>query len=99
MISCVFKVVEMADDESAWFIMEQIIAGNDIGSNLPIMYTDEEGNQVDMFLNMSGDGNVEPEPQQNLAVAEGTDEVYIIYNVLPHLECLFHYYYVLINES
>jgi hypothetical protein len=42
--------------------MELIIAGNASGSNLPITYTDKEGNQVDMFLNMFGDGNEEPEP-------------------------------------
>nr|TKV94006.1 hypothetical protein SEVIR_9G267700v2 [Setaria viridis] len=51
-----------------------IIAGDGSGSNLPISYTDEEGTQADMFLNISGYGNDEPEPQQNLAVAEGSGD-------------------------
>ena len=52
----------MADDETARYVMEQIIVGDGSGDNLPISYTDEEGTQADMFLNMSGDGNEELEP-------------------------------------
>ena len=78
------SVVEMADDETARYLMEQIIAGDGSGSNLPISYTDEEGTQADMFLNMSGYGNEEPEPQQNLTMVEGSGEVYIISIVLCH---------------
>ena len=75
MIPCVFQsIVEMVDDETARYLMEQIIAGDGSGDNLPISYTDEEGTQVDMFLNMSGNGNEEPEPQQNLVVVEGSSD-------------------------
>nr|XP_034604592.1 clumping factor A-like [Setaria viridis] len=45
--------------------MERIIAG-DSTSNLPIAYTDEDGSQADMFLNLFAEGNEEPEPQQNV---------------------------------
>ena len=64
----------MADDKATRYLMEQIIAGDGSGSNLPITYTDEEGSQEDMFLNMSGDGNEELEPQQNFAMAEGSGD-------------------------
>lgn len=76
----------MADEEHARYLMEQIIAGCS-GYNLPVTYSDQEGSQVDMFLNMSGDGNEEPEPkpEQNLAMTEGSGEVYIISIILPHL--------------
>jgi hypothetical protein len=37
-----------------------------------------------MFLNMSADGNEEQQPQQQLAVAEGSGEVYITILVLFH---------------
>ena len=82
-------LVEMGDEEDARYIMEQIIAGG--SSNVPIAYIEDEGSQADMFLNMSGDGNDEPEhridgnAEQNLTVMEGSGEVYIIFIVLPHL--------------
>ena len=77
-------IVEMADDETARYIMEQIIAGDGSGDNVPLSYTDEEGTQADMFLNMSADGNEEQQPQQQLAVAEGFGEVYTTILVLFH---------------
>ena len=89
MISCVFGVVEMADDENARFILEDIIVGRDHN----VTYPEEETHQADTYLNISADGNEEPE--QNLATAEDTAEVYVINNVVPQEEC----YYVLINES
>lgn len=50
MIPCMFQsIVEMADDETARYIMEQIIAGDGSGDNLPLSYTDEEGTQADML--------------------------------------------------
>nr|TKV95278.1 hypothetical protein SEVIR_9G352600v2 [Setaria viridis] len=64
----------MADDETARYIMEQIIAGDGSGDNVPLSYIDEEGTQADMFLNMSADGNEEQQPQQQLAVKEGSGE-------------------------
>ena len=95
MIPCMFQsVVEMVDDETARYIMEQMTAGDGSGDNLPLSYTDEEGTQADMFLNMSADGNEEHEPQQHLAVAEGSGEVYMNCIVSRH-----RYYYVLVNES
>ena len=85
MIPCMFAaIVEMADDETARYIMEQIIAGDGSGDNVPLSYTDEEGTQADMFLNMSADGNEEQQPQQQLAVAEGSGEVYTTILVLFH---------------
>ena len=93
MISCVFGVVEMADDENARFMLEDIIAGRDHN----VTYTEEESNQVDTYLNISTDGNEALE--QNLAAVEDTTEVYVINNVVPQEECLFICYYVLINES
>ena len=42
MISCVFKLVKMADEVNARYLMEQIIASGS-GSNVPITYIDEEG--------------------------------------------------------
>ena len=76
------SIVEMADDETARYLLEQIIAGDGSGDNLPLSYTDEEGTQADMFLNMSADGNEEPEPQQHLAVVDGSGKVYITNLVL-----------------
>ena len=70
--------------------MEQIIASGS-GSNVPRTYTEDEGSQADMFVNMSGDGNDEHEHgvddnvEQDIAVMEGSGEVYIIFIVLPHL--------------
>ncbi|XP_004966968.2 uncharacterized protein LOC101762853 [Setaria italica] len=65
--------VEVADEEKARYLMEQIIAVGS-GSNVPVTYTNEEGTQADMFLDMSGDGNEELEPEQNLAVLKGSGE-------------------------
>ena len=51
MIPCMFQsVVEMAHDETARYLMEQIIAGDGSGDNLPISYNDEEGTQADMLI-------------------------------------------------
>nr|TKW28387.1 hypothetical protein SEVIR_3G317300v2 [Setaria viridis] len=69
----------MRDKEDARYLIEQIIAGGS-GSNIPITYTEDEGIQADMFLNMSGDGNDEPEhrvdnnAEQNLDMTEGFGE-------------------------
>nr|TKV96119.1 hypothetical protein SEVIR_9G408650v2 [Setaria viridis] len=73
LIQSVVKLRSMADDEARRYLIEQIIAG-DSSSNLSIAYTDEKGSQADMFLNLSVDGNEEPEPQQNVTVAEGSYE-------------------------
>ena len=59
MILYVFKLVEMGDEEDARYIMEQIIVGGS-GCNIPRTYTEDDGSQVDIFLNMSGDVNDEP---------------------------------------
>ena len=83
-------LVEMGDKEDERYIMEQIIASVS-GSNIPRTYNKDEGSQADMFLNMSCDDNDKPEhcvddnTEQNLAVTEGSGEVYIIFIVLPHL--------------
>ena len=53
-------LVEMGDEESARYIMEEIIADGS-GSNVPRTYTEDEGSQANMYLNMSSDGNDENE--------------------------------------